>query len=602
MSAVQLNHIRNFCIIAHVDHGKSTLADRLIEMTAAVSDRDMRDQLLDTLDLERERGITIKATAIRMEYAAEDGESYQFNLIDTPGHVDFSYEVSRALAACEGAVLLVDASQGIEAQTVAHVHRALDLDLDLIPVVNKVDMPSARTEAVKREIVEVLGVEESEILEISAKTGAGVRDVAEAVVRRLPPPVGDEDAPLRALVFDSSYDRHQGVMAYIRVVDGWLQKGDGIRLPGSRQDAEAFEVGIFTPAFQPVDWLTAGEVGYVGTGLKDIHDCPVGDTLLRLGDEETVPLPGYEPAKPMVYAGMYPEHPPDFAALRKGLETLRLNDSALSFEPEESGALGFGFRIGFLGLLHMGIVRERLEREYGLDLVVTNPSVEYELTTTDGTVSMVGRPSDLPDRSQIDVVKEPWADLNVVAPAQYIGSIIELVRQARGEVGEIEYLEPTRVLLSYKVPLAGLLIDFFDRLKSATRGYGSMDYQLSEYRPADVVRLDVLINGGRVDALSVITDRETGKLRAREIVERLRKVIPRQLFPVALQATISGRVVARENVPAMRKDVLAKCYGGDVTRKRKLLEKQKAGKKRMKRVGQVDIPQEAFSSLLDRST
>jgi len=601
MSAADLKRIRNFCIIAHVDHGKSTLADRLIEMTSAVSDRDMREQLLDTLDLEREHGITIKATAIRMEYAADDGEGYQFNLIDTPGHVDFSYEVSRALAACEGAVLLVDASQGIEAQTVAHIYKALELDLDLVPVVNKVDMPSARTEAVKGEIAEVLGVDVGEILELSAKTGAGVREVAEAVVKRLPPPVGDEDRALRALVFDSSYDKHRGVMAYVRVVDGWLQKGDGIRLPGSRQDAEAFEVGIFTPAFQPVDWLTAGEVGYVGTGLKDIQDCPVGDTLLRLGDDAVEALPGYEPAKPMVFAGVYPEHPPDFAALRKGLETLRLNDSALTFEPEESGALGFGFRVGFLGLLHMGIVRERLEREYDLDLVMTNPSVEYEITTHDGTVAMVGRPSELPDRSNLEVVKEPWADLSVVAPAEYIGSVIELVRQVRGEIGEIEYLEPTRVLLSYKVPLAGLLIDFFDRLKSATRGYASMDYELSEYRAADVVRLDVLVNGERVDALSVIADRESGTVRVREIVQRLQKVIPRQLFPVALQGAIGGRVVARENVPAMRKDVLAKCYGGDVTRKRKLLEKQKAGKKRMKRVGQVDIPQEAFSSLLDRS-
>ncbi len=601
MSATRVQHIRNFCIIAHVDHGKSTLADRLIEMTAAVSTRDMRAQLLDTLDLEREHGITIKATTIRMAYESRDGATYQFNLIDTPGHVDFSYEVSRALAACEGAVLLVDASQGIEAQTVAHVYKALELDLELIPVVNKVDLPSARTEAVKGEIAEILGVDESEILELSAKTGAGVEDVAEAIVRRLPAPTGDEDAALRALVFDSSYDQHRGVMAYLRVVDGRLQKGDRIHLTGSHRDAEAFEVGIFTPAFKPVDLLSAGEVGYVGTGLKDIHDCPVGDTVLRLGDGDTPSLPGYAPATPMVFAGVFPEHPSDFPALRKGLETLRLNDSALTFEPEESGALGFGFRVGFLGLLHMDIARERLEREHGLDLVMTNPSVEYEVTTHDGAVTMVGRPAEMPDRSNVEVIKEPWADLSIVGPAEYIGSIIELVRQTRGEVGEIEYLEPTRVLLSYKVPLAGLLIDFFDRLKSATRGFASMDYELTEYRPADVVRLDILINGDRVDALSVITDRDTGKASAREIVQRLRKIIPRQLFPVALQGAIGGRVVARENVPAMRKDVLAKCYGGDVTRKRKLLAKQKAGKERMKRVGQVDIPREAFSSLLDRN-
>ncbi len=601
MNSSRLQHIRNFCIIAHVDHGKSTLADRLIEMTSAVSTREMRAQLLDTLDLEREHGITIKATSIRMDYKARDGRTYQFNLIDTPGHVDFSYEVSRALAACEGALLLVDASQGIEAQTVAHIYKALELDLELIPVVNKVDLPSARTEAVKGEIAEILGVDESEILELSAKTGAGVDDVAEAIVQRLSAPSGDADAELRALVFDSSYDKHRGVMAYLRVVDGRLRKGDAIHLPGSRRDAEAFEVGIFTPAFKPVDLLSAGEVGYVGTGLKDIHDCPVGDTVLRQGDRDTPSLPGYEPATPMVFAGVFPEHPPDFSSLRKGLETLRLNDSALTFEPEESGALGFGFRVGFLGLLHMAIVRERLEREHGLDLVMTNPSVEYEVTTRDGAVAMVGRPAEMPDRSNIEVIKEPWASLNIVAPAEYIGSIIELVRQTRGEIGEIEYLEPTRVLLSYKVPLAGLLIDFFDRLKSATRGFASMDYELTEYRSADVVRLDVLINGDRVDALSVITDRETGKTSAREIVERLRKIIPRQLFPVALQGAIGGRVVARENVPAMRKDVLAKCYGGDVTRKRKLLAKQKAGKERMKRVGQVDIPREAFSSLLERN-
>jgi GTP-binding protein LepA len=602
MKSIALEQIRNFCIIAHIDHGKSTLADRLIEMTATVSRRDMREQLLDTLDLEREHGITIKSTAIRMDYEASDGRTYQFNLIDTPGHVDFSYEVSRALAACEGAVLLVDASQGIEAQTVAHIYKALEFDLELIPVVNKVDMPSARTQAVKMEIAEVLGVAESDILEISAKTGAGVGAVAEAVIRRLPAPIGDRDASLRALVFDSSYDQHRGVMAYVRLIDGCLQKGEGIHLPGSKRDAEVFEVGIFTPAFQPVECLAAGEVGYVGTGLKDVHDCPVGDTLLRRGDSNTPSLPGYTPANPMVFAGVYPEQPQHFPALRKGLETLRLNDSALTFEPEDSGALGFGFRVGFLGLLHMAIVRERLEREHNLELVMTNPSVEYEITMRDGAVAMIGRPSELPDPSHVEVIKEPWANLNVVAPTEYIGSIIELVRQIRGEIGEMEYMEPTRVLLNYKVPLAGLLIDFFDRLKSATRGFASMDYELIEYRAADVVRLDVLVNGDRVDALSIITDRETGKVNARDMVTRLRKIIPRQLFPVALQGAINSRIVARETVPALRKDVLAKCYGGDVTRKRKLLAKQKAGKERMKRVGQVDIPQEAFSSLLDRSS
>ncbi len=594
------SRIRNFCIIAHIDHGKSTLADRMLEITETVSGREMRAQVLDSLDLEREHGITIKAKAVRMNYTAADGVDYQLNLIDTPGHVDFSYEVSRALAACEGAVLLVDASQGIEAQTIANAYKAMELDLEIIPLVNKIDLATARTEAVRGEIREILGFSESDILSISAKTGAGVVEALEAIVTRIPPPVGDDDASLRALVFDSSYNPHRGVMAYVRVVDGSVGRNDGIRLVGTRKEGQALEVGIFNPEFEPVDALFPGEVGYIGTGLKDVHDCPVGDTVLLAADREAVPLAGYEPAKPMVFAGVYTEEPADFAALRTALEKLRLSDSALTFVPEESGALGFGFRIGFLGLLHMAIVRERLEREYDLALVVTSPSVEYRVLKTDGEQIEVDGPGTMPDRDEIDSISEPWADLSVVAPAQYIGNVMELVRQSRGEHGSIEYLEPTRVLMTFIVPLAELLVDFFDRLKSSTRGYASMDYSLTEHRVADVVRIDVLVNGKVVDALSMIAERSSARFSARELVTRLRKVIPRQLFQVVVQASIDGRIVARENVAAVRKDVLAKCYGGDVTRKRKLLDRQREGKKRMKRLGNVDIPQEAFSAVLGR--
>jgi len=595
-----MNNIRNFCIIAHIDHGKSTLADRMLEITSTISVRDMRDQALDTLDLEREHGITIKATAVRMEYVFDDVRQYQFNLIDTPGHVDFSYEVSRALAACEGAILLVDAAQGIEAQTVANIYKALELDLEIIPAVNKVDMPTARPKEVRAEVADILGVEIDDVLQVSGKTGAGVDELLRTIVEKIPCPDGGIENSLRALVFDSSYDRHRGVMTYVRIVDGKLQPGDRLHLPGANKEFEAVEVGIFTPAFKPVELLSAGEVGYVGTGLKDVHDCPVGDSILSYGDPASNALAGYEPVTPMVFAGIYPTDPGQFPDLRVALETLRLNDSAITFVPEESGALGFGFRTGFLGLLHMEIVRERLEREFDLNLVVTSPTVEYRVTTRDGITTTVEGPGNMPDPSKIDLLEEPWAKLSVVSPAEYIGSVMELVRQARGEVGEIEYLEPTRVLLTYQVPLGELLVDFFDKLKSSTRGYASMDYELMDYRLADIVRVDVLVNGDRVDALSLMTHKSNAVVMARDLLLRLKKLIPRQLFQVALQAAIAGRIVARENVPALRKDVLAKCYGGDVSRKRKLLEKQKEGKKRMKRVGQVDIPQEAFSAVLSR--
>ncbi len=592
--------IRNFCIIAHIDHGKSTLADRMLEITNTVAARQMRAQVMDRLDLEREHGITIKAKAVRMNYEAPDGERFQLNLIDTPGHVDFSYEVSRALAACEGAVLLVDASQGIEAQTIANTYLAMELDLEIIPVVNKIDLATARTEAVRGEIREILGYDEADILEISAKTGFGVPDVLEAITDRIPPPAGRPSASLRALVFDSSYDAHRGVMAYVRVVDGSVTGHDSVRLIGTKKQSDALEVGIFSPEFTAVDGLFSGEVGYVGTGLKDVHDCPVGDTIVLNNDTASAALPGYEPAKPMVFAGIYTVDPGEFTALRTALDRLRLSDSALAFTPEDSGALGFGFRVGFLGLLHLGIVRERLEREYGLELVTTHPSVQYRVTTVGGETIDVDGPGNMPDRDQIESIREPWADLSIVTPAAYIGGVMEMVRKSRGEHGSIEYLEPTRVLLTFKAPLSELLIDFFDRLKSLSRGYASMDYSVTEHRLADVVRIDVLVNGNVVDALSTVSDRTTSQKIAKDLVERLRKLIPRQMFQVVVQAAINGKIVARETVSAVRKDVLAKCYGGDVTRKRKLLDRQREGKKRMKRLGNVEIPQEAFTAVLGR--
>ncbi len=595
-----LAHIRNFCIIAHIDHGKSTLADRMLELTGQVEERHMRSQVLDSLDLEREHGITIKATPVGMRLPRDGGPEYLLNLIDTPGHVDFSYEVSRAMAACEGALLLVDATQGIEAQTIANLYQAVDLGLEIIPVVNKIDMPAAQLDQVKAEIVELMGVEPGQIAAVSAKNGTGVRELLASLVATIPAPDGQFDGPLRALIFDSTYDRHRGVVTHIRVVDGAVSAGDRIRLPGSGKRFEVVEVGVFAPQMQKVETLRAGHVGYVATGLKDGFEFVVGDTLLAQSDRLSEPLPGYAPAKPMVFAGIYPQDPGQFPQLRRALELLRLNDSALTYVPEESAALGFGFRVGFLGLLHLSIVRERLERDNDLTLIVTNPGVEYKVERRDGKTVLVDGPAAMPPGNEIARVLEPWVDLSIVTPADYIGPLMELVRLARGSTSKVESLDSRRVLLGGQAPLGEILVDFYDRLKSLTRGYASLDYHVSDYRPVNVQVVDILVNGSRVDALSSICHRDRARAEAIGVLARLRKVIPRQLFQVALQAAIGGRVIARETIPALRKDVLAKCYGGDVSRKRKLLKKQAEGKKRMKMVGQVEIPQAAFTTVLER--
>jgi len=627
------SRIRNFCIIAHIDHGKSTLADRLLEITGTVSARQMGEQMLDTMDLERERGITIKATAVRMDYTPprelhpredgrrkeEDGEgdsssiihapssaSYELNLIDTPGHVDFTYEVSRALAACQGALLVVDASQGIEAQTLANVYMALELDLTIIPVVNKIDLDSAEPERVAQELVDVIGFKREEVLFVSAKEGTNVADLLEAIVERIPPPSGDPDAPLRALIFDSKYDSYKGVLAYVAVVDGQITTGSKLRLMWNGKVVEPLETGVFKPSLTANEGLTAGEVGYVATGLKTVRDCHVGDTITDEASPAPEPLPGYRAAKPMVFAGLYPSNAEDYEELRDALEKLQLNDAALQYEQESSVALGPGFRAGFLGLLHMDIVQERLEREYGLDMLATAPSVEYHVKTTDGVVHVVDSPADMPDPSRIAEIGEPWMNVSIVAPDRYIGTIMELVTGKRGDFVKMEYLEhgsgiemgARRVMMEYKVPLSEMLVDFYDQLKSRTQGYASMDYSFSHYSPEPLVKVDILVNGIAVDALSALMHRDRAQQQGRALVERLRSLIPRQMFEVPIQAAIGGRIIARESVKALRKNVLAKCYGGDVTRKRKLLEKQKEGKKRMKRVGSVEIPQEAFMSLL----
>ncbi len=613
------SHIRNFCIIAHIDHGKSTLADRLLEITGTIPARQMSEQVLDTMDLERERGITIKAAAVRMPYTAGDGSAYELNLIDTPGHVDFTYEVSRALAACEGALLVVDASQGIEAQTLANVYMALEMDLTILPVVNKIDLPSAEPERVAQELVDVIGFRRDEVLFVSAKEGTNVDQLLEAVVARVPPPTGDLAAPLRAMIFDSKYDSYKGVIAYVRVADGAVKPGRKLRFMVGGRSLDPLEIGVFRPSFSPTDGLAAGEVGYIATGLKTVRDCRVGDTITDDASPAPQPLPGYRPAKPMVFAGLYPSNAEDYEMLRDALEKLQLNDASLQYQPESSLALGPGFRAGFLGLLHMDIVQERLEREYGLDLLATAPSVEYHITLTDGSVVSVASPADMPDPSKIAEVGEPCMNVSIVAPDRYIGMIMELVTGRRGTFEKMEYLEHEisvrdggraeaegrgalasgrRVLLEYKMPLSEMLVDFYDQLKSRTQGYASMDYSFSHYSPEPLVKVDILLNGVPVDALSVLIHQEQAQQQGRALVEKLRSLIPRQLFEVPIQAAIGGRIIARETVRALRKNVLAKCYGGDVTRKRKLLEKQKKGKKRMKRVGNVDIPQEAFMSLL----
>ncbi len=594
-----MDHIRNFCIIAHVDHGKTTLADRLLERTGTIQPRNGMELVLDSMDLERERGVTIKASAVRMQYTARDGRTYELNLIDTPGHVDFSYEVGRAMAACEGAVLLVDATQGIEAQTLANLYLAMEHDLTIIPVINKIDLPAARPDEVAREIAELLGVPESEILRISAKLGIGVEEVLEAVVQRIPPPRGDPEAPLQALIFDSHYDPYKGVIAYVRVVNGRLTMGRKIMVMSTGVTSEPVEVGVFTPDLTPTGRLEAGEVGYVATGLKSVRECRVGDTLTTADRPTPEPLPGFRPPKPMVFASFYPSEGEDYEVLREALEKLQLNDAALVFQPETSQALGFGFRCGFLGMFHMEIVQERLEREYGLDIVATAPSVEYEVVLRNGQVKTITRPSDLPDPSFIEEIREPWMKVTIITPADYIGPVMDLVTSRRGIYQNMTYLDPRRVMIEAEVPLAELIVDFYDQLKSRTRGYASMDYAFIGYRAGDLVKLDILVHGQPVDALALIVHRDQAYHKGHALVEKLKEVIPRQLFDVAIQAAVGGRIIARATIKAMRKDVLAKCYGGDVTRKRKLLEKQKEGKKRLKMIGRVEVPQEAFLAVLN---
>ena len=597
MKAFPQERIRNFSIIAHVDHGKSTLADRLLEATGAISERERREQFLDKLELERERGITIKAQAVRLYYQAQDGQLYQLNLIDTPGHVDFSYEVSRALSACEGALLVVDASQGVEAQTLANVYLALENDLEIIPVLNKIDLPQADPERVRQEIEEIIGLEAQEALLVSAKLGIGTQDILESIVKKVPPPRGDRQAPLRALIFDSWYDPYLGVVVLIRVVDGKIHVGQRIQLLSTGRTYEVTKVGVFAPHPTSVDVLFAGEVGFFAAGIKEVRETRIGDTVTEAG-AQVKPLPGFRETKPMVFAGIFPVISEDYEDLREAIEKLWLNDPAFSYEPETSAALGFGFRCGFQGLLHMEIVQERLEREFGLNLITTAPSVRYRVELLDGREIEIENPAQWPDPGKIRRVKEPYIRAEIYTPKEFIGAILSLCEEKRGIQKEIRYLTPERVLLVYELPFAEVVLDFFDRLKSVSRGYASLDYQFVDYRPGEMVKMDILINKQPVDALSVIVHRDKAYYRGRELVSRLKEVIPRQLFEVVIQAAIGSKIIARERIPPLRKDVLAKCYGGDVTRKKKLLEKQKEGKKRMKALGQVEIPQEAFLAVL----
>ena len=593
------SRLRNFSIIAHIDHGKSTLADRFLELTHTIEARQMTSQVLDSMDLEREKGITIKARAVRLEHTAQDGLLYALNLIDTPGHVDFSYEVSRSLQACEGAILVVDAAQGIEAQTLANVYLALAQDLVIIPVINKIDLPSAQPDVVMEELENVLAIPREEVILVSAKDGTNVEAVLEAIVERVPPPGGDPAAPLQGLIFDSHYDSYKGVVAYVRLAQGTLRAGEAIRLVASGAESEILELGVFRPQLVPVASLGPGEVGYVATGLKSVRDCQVGDTLTSAHRPAAQALPGYKPAKALVFAGIYPVNGPDYPDLRDALEKLHLNDASISFEPESSVALGFGFRCGFLGLLHMEIVQERLEREFDLDIIASAPSVEYLVTLTHGRGDVrVENPALLPGPSDTEAIAEPWVKVGIVTPSSYIGTLMDLGTTRRGSFMDMEYLDPTRVLMSFELPLAEVIVDFYDQLKSRTQGYASMDYEEIGYREGRLVKLDVLVNGEPVDALSVIVHSDEAQTVGRDLVARLRTLIPRQMFEVPVQAAVGSNVIARETIRAMRKNVLAKCYGGDVTRKRKLLEKQKEGKARMKRVGSVEIPQEAFLAVL----
>src|SRR6478736_1087600 len=592
-------HIRNFSIIAHIDHGKSTLADRILEITHTVDPRQMREQLLDSMDLERERGITIKAQAVRVFYEARDGTTYQLQLIDTPGHVDFTYEVSRSLAACEGALLVVDASQGVEAQTLANTYLAVDAGLELIPCLNKIDLPGAEPERVGEEVADLLGEPADSILRISGKTGAGVPEVLEELIAKVPPPGGDPDAPARALIFDSEFDQYRGVVAYIRVVDGVLRKGDAIRAMQAGTEADVDDIGFFSPAMTPVQELRAGEVGYLITGLKDVTRLRVGDTLTTKHGGAVDALPGYRDVQPMVFSGLFPIDSDEYPDLRDALEKLTLNDAALTWEPETSDALGFGFRCGFLGLLHMDIVRERLEREYDLELMATMPSVGFELTLTDGEVRELHSPADMPDPARIAEVREPYIRASILTPKEYVGVVMELCQEKRGIHDAMHYLSAERVQLSYDLPLAEIVLDFFDQLKSRTRGYASLDYEPIGLRPSNLVKLDVLLGGDAVDALSMVVHRDKAYEQGKQMTERLRKRIPRQQYDVPIQAAVGAKIIARETVKAFRKDVTAKCYGGDISRKRKLLERQKEGKKRMKQVGRIEVPQEAFLAVLE---
>jgi GTP-binding protein LepA len=597
--SLSLDHIRNFSIIAHIDHGKSTLADRLLQVTGTISEREMRDQFLDKMDLEREKGITIKLQPVRLNYKARDGKDYILNLIDTPGHVDFSYEVSRSLAACEGALLVVDASQGIEAQTLANVYMAMDQDLEIIGIVNKIDLPGADPDKVKTEMEDVLGIASEEIIPISAKTGQGVEEVLEAIVSRVPCPRGEEHGPLQALIFDSYFDSYQGAISYIRVVSGQIRRGDMIKMMSSGKVYETTALGVISPYMTEVETLGAGEVGYLAAGIKNVSDTRVGDTITLASNPADNPLPGYQEVKPMVYCGLYPLENSDFERLRDALDKLKLNDSSLFYEPESSDALGFGFRCGFLGLLHLEIVRERLEREYDLSLLATAPSVVYKVMLSDGSEMDIQNPKLWPPAQRLEAVKEPYVKASMMVPNEFVGAIMELCREKRGQYVNMEYLTSQRVMITYKLPLAEILYDFFDALKSRTRGYASLDYEISGYEISDLVKLDILLNGEVVDALSMITHHDNAYYRARALTQKLRRIIPRQMYEVVIQASIGAKVIARESVKAMRKDVLAKCYGGDITRKKKLLEKQKEGKKRMKQIGHIEVPKDAFMSVLN---
>jgi GTP-binding protein LepA len=592
------NRIRNFCIIAHIDHGKSTLADRILEYTGVLEGRDMKEQVLDQMDIERERGITIKMTAVRIPYKGKDGKNYLLNLIDTPGHVDFAYEVSRSLAACEGALLVVDAAQGIEAQTLANLYLALDHDLEIIPVINKIDLPNADIDRVVKEIEDIIGIGREDIILASAKMGHGTEDILEALVNRVPPPVGDSTDPLRALIFDSVFDSYRGAVPFVRIVDGMIEKDMQIKMMSTGKTFEINEVGIFTPAPKPVDRLSAGEVGYFTASVKNVADTRVGDTVTFAKNPAEKPLPGYKKAVPMVYCGLFPVDTRDYEDLKEALEKLRLNDASLVWEKENSVALGFGFRCGFLGLLHMEIVQERLEREYDLNLITTAPSVIYRVTKTNGEVLYIHNPTELPPATELQKMEEPYVKATIMVPNDFVGAVMDLANERRGQFLNMEYLSETRVVLTYYLPMGEIVYDFFDLLKSVTRGYASLDYSMEGYWEADLVKLDILINGEPVDALSFIIHKEKAIARGRVVAEKLKELIPRQLFEVPIQAAIGNKIVARTNVRAMRKNVLDKCYGGDITRKRKLLEKQKKGKKRMKQVGSVEIPQEAFMAVL----